>query len=120
VRGFEIVGGFVPFSIAKAVSPFAPVRPMPPSIPEPGTVTYDPAADAAFFYLDYDPTFNQLTPEERVELQTVSHSVSPIAVYGLDESGGLVWIEVPLGDLASPDRFLQLLRRVSKPSPPSK
>ena len=72
ILGIEIVGGFVPFSVAKAVSPLNPVRPAFPKAPEPGTVTYDSEADAAFIYLEYDPTFNGLTPQAQAELKTVS------------------------------------------------
>lgn len=111
IRGIEIVGGFVPFSIAKAVSPFNPVRPSFPKVPEPGTVTYDPEADATFVYLEYDHSFNRLSPHEQAELRTVSHSVSPTAKYGLDEVGGLVWVKIPIGDAGPADRFLQLLRK---------
>jgi len=110
VRGIEIVGGFVPFSIAKAVSPFNAVLPPFPEIPKPGTVTYDPEADAAFFYLEYDPNFTRLTPNERVELEVVSHCVTPTALYGLDDSGGLVWVKIPIADAGPADQFLQLLR----------
>jgi hypothetical protein len=110
VRGFEVVGGFVPFSIAKAVSPFSPIRPAPPRVPEQGTVTYDPEADAAFFYLEYDPNFARLAPSEQAELKKVSHCVNPTALYGLDDSGGLVWVKIPIADAGPADRFLQLLR----------
>ncbi|MFI5059046.1 MAG: hypothetical protein ACHQLQ_12740 [Candidatus Acidiferrales bacterium] len=111
VPGLEIVGGFVPFSIEKAVRPFEPVMPEP-SARWPGTVTYDPQADAAFIYLEYDSRFAQLTPQEQVELKTVSYSVNPTATYGLDDQGGLVWVKIPVADLAgSVDQFLQLLRR---------
>jgi uncharacterized protein YuzE len=109
VRGFEIVGGFVPFSVAKAVSPFKPIPPAPPSIPLPGTVTYDPEADAAFVYFEYAPNLVRLTPTELAGLKVVSHSVNPTAIYGLDGSGGLVWIRIPIADLASAERFLRLL-----------
>ncbi len=111
VHGFEIVGGFVPFSIEKAVRPFDPVMPEP-YVVVPGTVTYDPEADAAFFYLEYDSGFRSLTPQEQTILKVVSHCVNPTAVYGLDDVGGLVWVRIPLADLAGPaDRFLRLLRR---------
>jgi hypothetical protein len=110
VRGFEIVGGFVPFSVEKAVRPFEPVMPIP-NVVVPGIVTYDPQADAAFFYLEYNPSFTGLTPNKQVELNVVSHSVSPTAIYGLDDFGGLVWVKIPIADLAPADRFLQLLRR---------
>jgi hypothetical protein len=110
VRGFEVVGGFVPFSLAKAVSPFSPVRPVPPKVPEEGTVTYDPEADAAFFYLEYGPKFARLAPSEQAELKRVSHCVNPTALYGLDDSGGLVWIKVPIADAGPTGRLLQLLR----------
>jgi len=110
VRGIEMVGGFVPFSIAKAVSPFDPVRATFPQIPATGTVTYDPEADAAFFYLEYDPNFTRLTPNEQAELEVISHSVNPTALYGLDDSGGLVWVKIPIADAGPADQFLQLLR----------
>lgn len=111
VPGLEIVGGFVPFSLTKAVSPFSPVRPVPPRIPEPGTVTYDPEADAAFFYLEYDPSFTRLRPNDQAQLKVVSHCVNPTALYGLDDSGGLVWVKIPIADVGPADQFLQLLRR---------
>jgi|SRR5690348_4471734 len=111
VRGFEIVGGFVSFSIAKAVSPFGPLRPGLGAPPEPGTVTYDSEVDAAFFYLEYDPIFVQRAPSEQSELKVVSHCINPTALYGLDSSGGLVWVKIPIADAGPAERFLQLLRR---------
>jgi hypothetical protein len=112
VRGFEIVGGFVPFSLAKAVSPFSPVLPSFPKPPKPATVTYDPEANAAFVYLEYDSSFARLTTSEQAELKKVSHSVNPTATYGLDELGGLIWLRIPVADLTgSVNQFLQLLRK---------
>jgi len=111
VRGIEIVGGFVPFSVAKAMLPFNPVRPALPNAPEPGAVTYDPEADAAFIYLEYDPRFAQLAPQAQAELRAVSHSVNPTATYGLDEQGGLVWVKIPTADVGPAEHFLQLLRK---------
>jgi uncharacterized protein YuzE len=112
VRGIEIVGGFVPFSVAEAVSPFNPVPPTFPEMPNPGTVTYDPDADAAFMYLEYDPDLAQLTPQSQGELKTVSHSVNPTATYGLDRQGGIVWIKIPVADITgTAEQFLRLLRR---------
>jgi uncharacterized protein YuzE len=111
VRGIEIVGGFVPFSVAKAVSPFNPARPAFPKTPIAGTVTYDPEADAAFIYLEYDPGFAQLAPREQAELETVSHSVNPTATYGLDDQGGLVYVKIPIADLSGPVELLRLLRK---------
>jgi uncharacterized protein YuzE len=111
VRGFEIVGGFVPFSVAKAVSPFDPVGPSVGNA-EQGMVTYDPEADAAFVYLAYDPHFLALGPEQRARLSAVSRSVNPTATYLLDEQGGLISVRVPIADLAEPGgRFLELLRK---------
>ena len=111
VRGIEIVGGFVPFSVAEAMSPFNPVRPAFPKAPKPGTVTYDAEADAAFIYLEYDPGFVGLTPQAQAELKTVSHSVNPTATYGLDDQGGLVWVKIPIADLSGPAELLRLLRK---------
>jgi uncharacterized protein YuzE len=111
VRGFEMVGGFVPFSIAKAVSPFDPSLPTPSRIPEPGTVTFDPEADAAYFYLQYDSSLAQLTPNERTDLKLISHSINPTAIYGLDSSGGLVWVKIPIADAGPADQFVSLLLR---------
>jgi hypothetical protein len=111
VHGFEMVGGFVPFSIERAVRPFDPVMPVP-NIVVPGTATYDPEADAAFVYLEYDPSFAQLAPQAQVELNTVSHSVNPTAMYGLDERGGLVWVKIPIADVSGPvEQLLRLLRK---------
>jgi hypothetical protein len=112
VRGLEIVGGFVPFSVAKAVTPFSPRLPAFPKTPEPGTVTYDPQADAAFIYLEYDPSFFQLAPQAQVELKTVSHSVNPTARYGLDDRGGLIWVKIPIADVSGPvEQLIRLLRK---------
>jgi hypothetical protein len=111
VRGFEIVGGFVPFSISKAVSPFNPVRPNAENVALAGTATYDPEADAAFFYLEYAPDFGQLTPQEQAYMKVVSHSVSPTALFGLDDSGGVVWIKIPIADAGPANQFLRLLRK---------
>ena len=111
VRGFEVIGGFVPFSVERAVSPFCPVRPAFPSVPMPGTVTYDPEADAAFVYLEYNASFNSLEPQKRTQLSAVSHSVNTTATYALDERGGLVWVRIPIADLSGTmDRLVELLR----------
>jgi uncharacterized protein YuzE len=112
VRGFEIVGGFVPFSVDKAVRPFNPVQPVSLNSDKSGTVTYDPEADAAFFYLQYAPWVASLSPSEQSQLESVSHSVNPTAIYGLDKSGGLVLVKIPLADVTgSTDQLLKLFRR---------
>ncbi len=112
VRGFEVVGGFVPFSVAKAVTLFDPVRPGFHLTPKPGTVTYDPEADAAFFYLEYGSSFNVLGPSDQSALKVISHSINPMAIYGLDKVGGLIWVRIPVADVSGPaDQFLSLLRR---------
>lgn len=98
----------MPFSVANAVFPFSPVDPSP-NAAMPGTVTYDSEADAAFFYLQYNPSFAVLAPSEQTELKRVSHSVNPTAIYGLDKRGGLVWVKVSVADVAgSMDQFLKL------------
>jgi hypothetical protein len=110
VRGLEIVGGFVPFSVGRAVGPFRPVLPGLAGARRPGTVTYDPDADAAFIYLEYGPAFGLLAPEQKASATVVSHSINPTATYGLDEAGGLVWVKIPVADAArSADEFLRLL-----------
>lgn len=118
VRGFEIVGGFVPFSVEKAVSPFSPVQPSLKTV-MPGTVTYDSVADAAFFYLEYAPWFVSLDSSEQSALKKVSHSVNPTAIYGLDKLGGLVIVKVSLADVTgSMDQFLKLFRTGGAGGPP--
>jgi uncharacterized protein YuzE len=111
IRGFEIVGGFVRFSVAKASSPFKPGRSTFPDPPRQGNVTYDPEADAAFFYLVYDPGFASLSESEQSRLNVVSYDINPTALFGLDNSGGLVWVKIPIGDVGPADRFLRLLRK---------
>ena len=111
IRGIEIVGGFVPFSVARAVAPFNPVQPTFPRAPEPGTVTYDADADAAFVYLQYESNFLQLEEQEQAELTIVSHSVNPTAIYGLDLSEGIVWVKISIADAGPADRFVQLFRK---------
>jgi hypothetical protein len=93
------------------VSPFNSFRPAFPNPPEAGTVTYDPEADAAFIYLEYDPSFAQLAPQAQAELNTVSHSVNPTATYGLDDQGELVCVKIPIADLSGPAELLRLLRK---------
>jgi hypothetical protein len=110
VRGFEIVGGFVPFSIARAVLPFNPERPISIEIPKPGTVTYDPDVDAAFFYLSYGARFHSLESRIQADLVVVCHSINPTAAYGLDLEGGLVHVDINITDAAGPmGQFLGIL-----------
>src|SRR2546422_1455903 len=114
VHGFEVVGGFVDFSVEKAVRPFHPKLPDDPPKPHRRTkgVTYDPEADAAFFFLDYEPSIASSPKDVWNQLMRVSHGVNPTALYGLDHEGGLVWVKIPIADVTGPvDQFLRLLRR---------
>ena len=86
IRGLELLGGG-DFNLARAVRPFQAKRPS-----EAGRigVTYDDAADAAFFYfsmktLSTPPGID--TPDFKY-----SHSITPDARFGFDDEGGLVWV----------------------------
>jgi len=112
VHGFEMVGGFVDFSVEKAVRPFKPKRPNFSEVhPRTAFVTYDPDADAAFVYLNYTQSATKVPDDVWAELMTVSQGVNPSALYGLDADGGLVWVKIPIADvIGSLGQFLELVR----------
>jgi|SRR5215470_71895 len=112
VRGLEMLGGSVPFSLRKAVEPLGSMSFKQPLQHEPGTVTYDPEVDAAFIYLRYDAALDSLTAQEQIGLKTVSHSINPSVTYGLDLRGGLVCVGIPVADVTgSIEQFLRLLQK---------
>ncbi len=86
IRGLELIGG-ADFNLARAVKPYHPKRPV-----EAGRigVTYDEEANASFFY------FSQRTLPTPPGIDTpdfkYSHSITPIARFGFDRDGGLVWV----------------------------
>jgi|SRR5579884_1517574 len=71
IRGFEVIGGMMDFSLSAATKPFLSSR-------LGGLrVTYDEEADAAYFYLPYNRRFTKLSQHERQSAETYSHSVNP-------------------------------------------
>ena len=110
IRGFEMVGGMFDFSLRRAVEPFRATKPaLGESGGETFKVTYDPEADAAYFYLPYGSRFRSLSPRERARMTEYSHSINPTATCALDTSGGLVSVAVPTADATGPlQTFLYL------------
>ena len=85
IRGLELLGGS-DFNLERAVKPFHPKR---PSEAGRSGVTYDEEANAAFFYFSMKtlPTPSGIdTPDFKY-----SHSITPDALFGFDDEGGLVW-----------------------------
>jgi hypothetical protein len=86
IHGLELIGSS-DFNLARAVRPFHPKRPFEAARIG---VTYDEEANAAFFYFSMkgSPTLSGAdTPDLKY-----SHSITPIARFGFDEEGGLVWV----------------------------
>jgi hypothetical protein len=111
IRGFEMIGGMFDFPLRKAVEPFGATEPELGDIGESRKlkVTYDPEADAAYFYLPYGSRFRTLSSGERDRMTKYSHSINPTATCELDASGGLVSVSVPTADATGPlDTFLCL------------
>jgi hypothetical protein len=101
IRGFEVVGGMMDFSLKAATKPFLSSR-------QGGLkVTYDDEADAAFFYIPYGRRFTKLRKDEQQSAETYSHSVNPTGLYRFDGQGGLLEVVIPTADaVRSVDDFL--------------
>ena len=86
IRGLELLGSH-DFSLARAVKPFHPRRPL---VGERVGVTYDEEANAAFFYFSLKtlPT----PPGIAAPDFKYSYSITPAARFGFDREGGLVWL----------------------------
>jgi hypothetical protein len=98
IRGFEVIGGMVDFSVFAATQPFA-------SSNQYGVrVVYDGDANAAYFFLPYGPRFTAMTADEQKAAQTYSHSLNPESVLRFDAQGGLLSVVIPAG--AAVDDFL--------------
>jgi hypothetical protein len=97
IRGFEVIGGMVDFSV------FAATRPFPSSNPDGLRVVYDGDADAAYFFLPYGPRFTSLSSEEQKAAQTYSHSINPEALLRFDQEGGLLSVVIPTAGAAVDD-----------------
>lgn len=101
IRGFEVIGGMMDFSLNAATKPFFPsklggLR-----------VTYDEEADADYFYLPYGRRFTRLRRDEQQSAETYSHSVNPTGLYRFDAQGGLLSVVIPTADaVKSVDDFL--------------
>ena len=92
IRGFEVIGGMMDFSLKAATKPFL-------SSGSGGLrVTYDEEADAAYFYLPYNREFTKLNRDERQSAETYSHSVNPTGLYRFDAQGGLLSVVIPIAD----------------------
>lgn len=93
IRGFEVIGGMMDFSLKIATSPFLSAKP--------GglTVTYDNEADAAYFGIRYGSRFAKLSQQERQFAETYSYSVNPTGLYRFDVRGGMVSVVIPTADL---------------------
>jgi hypothetical protein len=101
IRGFEVIGGMMDFSLSAATKPFMSSK--PGGI----RVTYDEEADAAYFYLPYGPRFTKLKRDEQESAEIYSHSVNPTGLYRFDAQGGLLGVVSPTGDaVKSVDDFL--------------
>ena len=93
IRGFEVVGGMMDFSLSAATKPFLHSRPGGGI-----RVTYDEEADAAYFYLPYNRRFTKLRRDEQQSAETYSHSVNPTGLYRFDAQGGLLSVVIPTAD----------------------
>jgi hypothetical protein len=115
IRGLEILSGSAEFRLDIALKPFDPLTPSVVGSTPPGTVTYerDDGVEMAFLYLLYEETFWRLPVSERVRLLKVDHSIqNPYCRFGLDSEGGLVWVRIPMADLATaPEVFIKLLKK---------
>uniref|UniRef100_Q020T3 Uncharacterized protein n=1 Tax=Solibacter usitatus (strain Ellin6076) TaxID=234267 RepID=Q020T3_SOLUE len=100
IRGFEVIGGMVDFSV------FAASQPFPASNPGGLRVVYDGDANAAYFFLPYGPRFMNLTAERQQAAQTYSHSINPESLLRFDRRGGLLSVVIPAGAVNNLDDFL--------------
>jgi uncharacterized protein YuzE len=101
VRGFEVIGGIMDFSLKAATRPFLSGK------LDGLRVTYDEGADAAYFYLPYGRRFTKLRRDEQQSAETYSHSVNPTGSYRFDALNGLVSVLIPTADaVKNVDDFL--------------
>ncbi len=92
IRGFEVIGGMMDFSLSVATKPFLSAK-------QGGLrVTYDGEADAAYFYIPYNRRFTKLKRDEQQSAETYSHSVNPTGLYRFDAQGGLLSVIIPTAD----------------------
>ena len=110
IRGFEVIGGMVDFSV------FAASQPFPASNPGGLRVVYDGDANAAYFFLPYGPRFTNLTQEEQKAAQTYSHSINPDSLLRFDAQGGLLSLVIPTDAVKNLDDFLFFFEWMVKPS----
>jgi hypothetical protein len=104
IRGLELLGGS-DFNLARAVKPFHPKR---PSEARWIGVTYDEEADAAFFY--FSMKICSTLPGIDTPDFKYSHSITPDALFGFDDEGGLVWVRFrPAETNASVQDFVSLI-----------
>lgn len=101
IRGFEVVGGMMDFSLKAATKPLLSSR-------QGGLkVTYDEEADAAFFYIPYGRRFTKLPKDEQQSAETYSHSFNPAGLYRFDAQDGLLEVVIPAADaVRNVDDFL--------------
>jgi hypothetical protein len=104
IRGFEMIGGMLDFSLQTAVVPFCAKSPVV-GVSVGGdrlSVTYDAEADAAYFYVPYSSRFRALPNLQREKMTKYSHSINPTASCAFDGSGGLVSVLIPTADAIGP------------------
>jgi uncharacterized protein YuzE len=92
IRGFEVIGGMMNFSLKVATKPFLSKK------SNGFRVTYDPEADAAYFYLDYGGRFQRLGPDAQRSAEQYAHSINPAGSYRFDAQDGLVSVIIPTAD----------------------
>ncbi len=97
IGGVEILGGLLDFSLQEAVGPFNPRVPVVGEGRDTQKlkVTYDPEANAAYFYLPYGRRLQNLPENGRRKMTEYSYSINPTAALALDAGGGLLTILVP-------------------------
>jgi hypothetical protein len=101
IRGFEVIGGMMGFSLKAVTKPFLASK------LDGLRVTYDEEADAAYFYLPYGRRFTTLRRDEQQSAETYSHSVNPTGLYRFDTQGGLISVVIPTADaVKNVDDFL--------------
>src|SRR5271163_2397546 len=79
IGGVEMLGGLLDFSLQEAVGPFNPRVPVVGEGRDTRKlkVTYDPEANAAYFYLPYGRRFHNLPDNGHPKVTEYSHSINP-------------------------------------------
>lgn len=112
VRGLEVIGSGLPFSLDRALASLAP-RSSAGSVPYPQdklTVTYDEDANASFLYLPYasPKTIIERHKAEPLLLKSSYTLTDQEANFGLAGDKSLVFIRFSIPPTEDPKKFMQL------------